>query len=275
MEISRFGVEEWMNTYEQEARYNTGETCVESLTLKELLNLTGEAEGLLEMIKTMKLDYGYIRGSDNFRQEVARLYQNMTPDNILATHGGSGGNFLALYTLVNPGNKIISLRPTYQQLYSIPESFQARVEILELKYEDNFLPDLNQLARLIDKDTRLICLNNPNNPTGAVMGKEILNEIVSLAAKYDCYILCDEVYRGLNHDPDSTIPSIVDLYDRGISVGSMSKVYSLAGIRLGWVAAAKEIIEECQRRRDYTIISCGKIDDFIGALALKNKDKLK
>jgi len=275
MEISRFGVEEWMNTYEMDARYNTGETCVESFTLKELLQLVGESDGLLEMIKSMKLDYGFIRGSQAFRKEAASLYQNMGPENILATHGGSGGNFLALYTLVNPGDKVVSIRPTYQQLYSIPESFQAEVKILDLQYEDGFLPDLNRLEELLDDDTRLICLNNPNNPTGALIRQPMLEEIVELARSREAYLLCDEVYRGLNHDPEEKVPSVVDLYERGISIGSMSKVYSLAGIRMGWIAAAEEIVEECQRRRDYTIISCGKIDDFLAALALQNRDRIR
>ncbi len=275
MEISRFGVEEWMNAYEMDAKYNTGETCVESLTLKELLKLVGESDGLMDMIKTMKLDYGYIRGSEAFRNEAANLYQNMGPENILATHGGSGANFLAFYTLVNPGEKVVSVQPTYQQLYSIPESFQAEVKILELKYEDNFLPDLNRLEELLDDDTRLICLNNPNNPTGALIKRPMLEEIVELARRQGAYLLCDEVYHGLFHDPEERVPSVADLYEKGISVGSMSKVFSLAGLRMGWIAAAQEIIEECQRRRDYTIISCGKIDDFLAALALQNRDKIR
>jgi aspartate/methionine/tyrosine aminotransferase len=272
MKIAPFGVEEWMNKYEVDAEYNIAETCVESLTVEELLNLTDNPEEKIEEIKKMKLTYGDIMGSKEFKNGVKSLYKNVKAENILPSHGAIGANFLLLYSLIEAGDKVVSVFPTYQQLYSIPESFGAEVKKLELRYEDGFLPDLDKLEKLVDQDTKLIAINNPNNPSGVMMGRELLEKIVEIAAAADAYILSDEVYRGL--DPAKDVPAVVDIYDKGISVGSMSKIFSLAGLRMGWLAGPKEVIEKCQLHRDYTTISNGMIDDYLSVIALENKDKI-
>ncbi|ADQ15510.1 aminotransferase [Halanaerobium hydrogeniformans] len=272
MKIEAFGVEEWMNKYEKGAKYNIAETCVESLTVEQLINLSDDPENKITEIKNIKLDYGDIKGSEGFKKGVSSLYNTLSPENILPSHGASGANFLVMYSLVEADDEVISVHPTYQQLYSIPESFGAKVKKLELKYEDNYSIDLKKLRGMANENTKLIAINNPNNPSGVVMGEDILKAIVEIASDVDAYILADEVYRGLSKG--KKLPAIADLYEKGISVGSMSKIFSLAGLRIGWLAAAEEIIDICQLHRDYTTISNGKIDDFLSVIALENKDKI-
>jgi len=272
MKIAAFKVEEWMNEYEMDAEYNIAETCVESLTVEELLNFSDNPAARLEEIKKMQLTYGDIKGSAAFKKGVSSLYDSVDPKNILPSHGAIGANFLLLYSLVEADDQVVSVFPTYQQLYSIPESFGAEVKKLDLKYEDGFLPDLEKLKELVNQKTKLIAINNPNNPSGVVMNKEILAEIVEIARAADAYILADEVYRGF--DLEEKVPSIVDLYEKGISVGSMSKVFSLAGLRMGWIAAPEAVIELCQLHRDYTTISNSMISDYLSVIALENKEKI-
>lgn len=274
MNVKEFSVEKWMNTYEMEAKYNLAETCVDSLSLSKLLALSDEPDEFFRSLFDKKLTYGYIDGSPYFKEGISKLYKDMAPENILAMNGGIGANFLVLYSLIKPGDHVISVWPTYQQLCSVPESFGADVSLLKLKPENNFLPDLDELKSLITDKTKLICLNNPNNPTGALIEEELLMEIIEIASSCDAYILCDEVYKGLYHNDNLTVPSIVDIYEKGISTGSMSKVFSLAGLRLGWIAAQKDIIDECCKHRDYTTISCGMLDDIIASHALKNYNKI-
>ncbi|PUU92393.1 MULTISPECIES: aminotransferase [Halanaerobium] len=272
MKIAPFKVEEWMNEYEMDAEYNIAETCVESLTVEELLNFSDDPAARLEEIKKMQLTYGDIKGSAAFKKGVSSLYQSIKPENVLPSHGAIGANFLLLYSLIEAGDQVVSVFPTYQQLYSIPESFGAEVKKLELKYEDQFLPDLDKLRTMVNQKTKLIAVNNPNNPSGVVMGEDILKKLVEIASEVDAYILADEVYRGF--DLGEEIPSIADLYEKGISVGSMSKVFSLAGLRMGWIAGPEEVIELCQLHRDYTTISNSMISDYLSVIALKNKDKI-
>jgi len=132
---------------------------------------------------------------------------------------------------------------------------------------------MDELRRQVKPNTKLIIINNPNNPTGQYMKTSLLNEIVQVAQKQDCYLLCDEVYRPLFHDAEEKPKSIVELYDKGISTSSLSKAFSSAGIRLGWIASKdKNFIENCFLRRDYNTISISMVDDILGSYLLENKD---
>ncbi|MEK4342098.1 aminotransferase [Brevibacillus sp. FSL L8-0710] len=274
MQVKPFKVEEWMNEYEMDAVYNIAETCVDSLTVEELIRLSDEPERFFGELAKMKLTYGHIEGSPEFRSLVAGLYKTMKPENVISMNGAIGANFLLLYSLVEPGDEVITVHPTYQQLYSVPESFGAQVKLLGLRPENGFYPDLGELRSMVSPKTKLICINNPNNPSGALIGEEMLREIVEIARSVDAYLLCDEVYRGLHQDPEVVVPSIADLYEKGISTGSLSKVFSLAGLRLGWIAGPLAVIKECVKHRDYNTISCGMIDDVLAVHALKNYDKI-
>ena len=223
MKIRDFGVEIWMNRYENHCELNLAETCVESLTVAELLDMAGKKDDILSELLPMKLTYGAIEGSERLRNLIAGLYENQALENVVVTHGAIGANALVHETLVEPGDRVISVLPTYQQHYSIPESYGADVQILKLAAEHGFLPDLAELRRLAVPGTKLICLNNPNNPTGALMDRDFLMEIVAIARACGAWILCDEVYRGTDQEGDGMTASIADLYEMGISTGSMSK----------------------------------------------------
>ena len=274
MKIRPFDIEIWMNEFENHCAYNLAETCVASLTVEQLLSLCGKTETVLADLLPMKLTYGAIEGSDRLRNNICQLYDQQQPHNIMVTHGAVGGNALVYQTLVNPGDHVISVLPTYQQHYSIPESQGAVVDILPLREENGFLPDLDELRSLMRADTRLIAITNPNNPTGALMDEAFLNQIIEIAQNSAAYILSDEVYRGTNQEGDGSTASIADLYDKGIATGSMSKSFSLAGLRLGWIAAAKEFVREVTVHRDYNTISVSMLDDYFACLALEAKENI-
>ncbi|WP_018151390.1 aminotransferase [Leeia oryzae] len=274
MKIRTFGVEQWMNEFETKCEFNLAETCVESITFGELLALTGKTDTILSDITPIKMTYGAIEGSQRLRTVIASLYARQTPANVLTTHGAIGANALVYETLVEPGDRVISVLPTYQQHYSIPESYGADVQILKLREENAFLPDLAELKSLVNDKTRLIAINNPNNPTGSLMDQAFLLEIVEIARSVGAYVLCDEVYRGTDQAGTGYTASIADLYEKGISTASMSKAYSLAGLRLGWIAGPVELLKQVEIHRDYNTISIGVLDDYFAALALEHRDKL-
>ena len=275
MKIKPFAVEEWMNAWEVGAKYNIAETCVDSISMNDLFELTGEDKTeFLNRLCARRLSYGDIEGLTEFRKGVCGLYKTLNIENIVPPHGASGANHHVFYSLISPGDRVVSIMPTYQQLYSIPESYGADVQILHLSKENNYLPDLEKLRRLVTPETKMICINNPNNPTGALMSEQLLWEIVEIARSADAWILCDEVYRHLSQE-DGWCPSIVDLYEKGISVSSMSKVFSLAGLRLGWIATHDmSVVKSCLSHRDYNLVSCGVFDEMLAAAALKHSDKL-
>jgi aspartate/methionine/tyrosine aminotransferase len=272
MRIAPFGVEIWMNEFETRCEFNLAETCVESLTIAELLALAKRNDTDLSELLPMKLTYGAIEGSMRLRTAIAGLYERQRPEDIVVTHGTIGANSLVHQALVSRGDRVVAIVPTYQQHYSIPESIGADVQLLQLRAENDFLPDLAELEALALPGTRLIAINNPNNPTGALMDRAMLERIAEIARGCSAYVLCDEVYRGTDQDGSGLTSSMADLYEKGISTSGMSKAFSLAGLRLGWVTGPRDVIEAVMHHRDYNTISVGMIDDHFAALALENRD---
>ncbi|PWY74325.1 putative aminotransferase [Aspergillus heteromorphus CBS 117.55] len=290
--IKDFAVERWMDLHENNAIHNLAETCCAAISLSDLVSFS-ETESQPEtqtsstlVNLTRKQSYGAIRGSDTLRTNIANRYSDpdptisisgenappvpITKDNILVTSGGIQANFLALYTIIKPGDHVIVQYPTYQQLYSVPESLGAEVSLWRAQEERGWEVDVEELRGLVRPTTRVVVLNNPQNPTGAFLPLSTLQSIISLARTHDLTILSDEVYRPLFHSTSPCPPSILSLgYTKTISTGSMSKSYSLAGIRLGWLASpSTAILDACASVRDYTTISVSQIDDGIASVAL-------
>jgi aspartate/methionine/tyrosine aminotransferase len=273
MKIEPFGVEIWMNAYETTCALNLAETCVHSLTIAELMALAGKNDRDLSALLPMQMTYGAIEGSFRLRTAIAVLYASQTPENIVVTHGTIGANDLIHRALAGPGDRVVSITPTYQQHTSIPTSLGADVVELRLQAKDGYLPDLDQL-RTLARGAKLIAMTNPNNPTGALMGHDMLMEIAAIARENNAWVLSDEVYRGTEQAGDTLTPSMADLYEKGIGTAGMSKAFSLAGLRLGWIAAPREIIDAVNIHRDYNTISVGMIDDHFATMALESVDRI-
>ena len=264
MKIAGFKIEEWMNRYCPRAEYDLTTTCIAPLSVNDL--------PYSKEIFNVKLGYGDIEGSLRLKTAIKSLYETREIENITVTHGAIGANQLVFLSLLERGDEVVSIVPTYQQHYSIPESLGSRVKFYFLKEENKWLPDLAELDRVITSKTKLLCLNNPNNPTGSVIPDWMLEEIVKIARKKNVWILSDEVYRGLNLIGKPYSKSITDLYERGISVGSMSKTYSLPGLRVGWVVGREDLIKEINHQRQYNTISVSILDDYFASIALENRD---
>lgn len=269
-----------MDAYEHHCKYNIAETCCASVSIDQLRELSEDKT--TEVLKTDKvLTYGAIRGAEGLRNNLARLYSAkvaspLSPDNILTTPGAIQANYLVAYTLVGTGDHVICQYPTYQSLYDVPKSLGAEVDLWKAQAEKNWIPDLEELKSLIKPNTKLIVINNPNNPTGAVLGKTFLEQLVAIATEHDITILSDEVYRPIFHSispiDKEFPPSLLSMgYNNVIVTGSMSKAYSLAGIRVGWIASRNsEIVEKIASARHYTTISVSGLDEQVAAYALSS-----
>lgn len=276
MDIRTFKVERWMDDYETKCKYNLAETCIDSLTVREIVEMAGlDVAGYMNELADTRLTYSHIGGSPELLEGIAGLYSDVIkPEHVIPMHGAIGANHHILMTLIDPSDNMVSVMPTYQQHYSIPESIGAEVRILNLNLENHFLPDIEKLKELVDENTKMITMNSPNNPSGSLIPREVMEQVIEVARSVDAYVLCDEVYRGISED-GSYMYSVADLYEKGISVGSMSKSWSMAGVRLGWIVTRDmDLIHRCHERRDYDTISCAVIDDKLAALALANKDKI-
>ncbi|PNS21840.1 hypothetical protein CAC42_438 [Sphaceloma murrayae] len=281
VQIEPFHVEQWMDEYETIAKYNIAETCCASISVNDLCQLSDSKPDSIIDLSTA-LTYGEIRGSSALRNNLSRLYSSkvgtpLPPDNILIQPGAISANFLVFNALVGPGDHVICHYPTYQALYDVPKSLGAEVDLWKANPDNDWKLDVDQLEKLLKPNSKLLVLNNPQNPTGAVIPKSQLERIIALAEERKLIILSDEVYRPLFHgitpmDPEFPSSILSMGYKRTIATGSLSKAYSLAGIRCGWIAARdRDLIEEIAKARDYTTISVSTLDQQVAAFALSQE----
>ena len=270
MRIDTFKLEDWMNRFCPTAKYDLTTTCINPLSIRELITMCG-IKSQLEIFDT-KLSYGEIHGTARLKIAIQSLYETQNLSNITVTHGAIGANQLVFESILEKGDDVLVVVPTYQQHYSIPKALGTNVNLLFLKEENKWLPNLKELESKLTRRTKLICLNNPNNPTGSVIPNEMLERIVEIAKNNNSWILSDEVYRGLNHTGNPYSKSVADIYEKGISVGSMSKTYSLPGLRVGWICAREDLIAEVNKHREYNTISVSLLDDYFSAIALENRN---
>lgn len=167
VKITPFEVEQWMDRYETTPGViNIAETCCASISVDDLISLNTDRtcpSSILQLTK--KLTYGDILGSETLRSRVTSLLNRdlnlhssekpLTAENIIVTQGAIAANFLVFYTLVGPGDHVISVYPTYQQLYSVPESLGAEVSLWKLKAENGYVPDVEELKRLVKENTKV------------------------------------------------------------------------------------------------------------------------
>ncbi len=275
MKIERFALERWMTRWELNVDYDIAESGIAPFTIAQLAELCRDTDRdtLLTELSSLPLGYSEARGTLALRQAIAETYQSVDPDDVLVTTGAIEANFLLFHALLEPGDHVISVSPAYQQLLSVPRSIGCDVTPWRLRPERDFRFDLRDLEQLLRPNTRMIVINSPHNPTGALLGEEDLRRIAQLAEERDAYVLSDEVYRGLDHPGGPTQPpSMRDLTPRAIGVGSLSKAYGLPGLRIGWIAANPDIVARCWGLRDYVSLSPGALNDRLARLAIANRD---
>ena len=274
MDIPVIGVEDWLNVHEMDATWDIAQSTISSLTMGELRALDGqEGASFYEMLDAQKMNYGWIEGSPEFKDEVAKLYDRKVEHrNILQTNGCTGANLNALMAVVRPGDHVIAEWPTYAPLYEIPRMLGAEVEYWQIHEELGWMPDIDELRELVRPNTRLICINNASNPVGAVLDAKMLEQIAEIADSVGAYVLCDEVYLPLENTEG--FKSMTDVYDRAIVTNSVSKTYSVPAARCGWVIADDVVSDAIRTYRDYTMICGGVFNDALATYVLRHRDKI-
>lgn len=271
MKLDTFALEAWMTEHEKEYIYNLAESCVAPLSIEQLLTFTTNPDEIMKNLLTTKLDYGPIEGSKEIMNGILSLYDAGTYENLAVCHGCISANEMVLTSLLSTGDHIITILPTYQQLYSLPLSYGVEVDYVHLQKDKGWVPEVSEFASLIKPNTKMICLTSPNNPTGISFDATFLEELVALARKHNLYIFIDEAYRGASLNKEVAIS---DIYELGISTGSMSKVFGVPGIRIGWIKGPTSLIKDINNRKDYHMISNGYMYDYLGSIVLVTKEQI-
>jgi len=272
-----FALERWMTTWETQTPYDIAESGIFPMSVRELLELEppAEREATLARLLDIRLGYSEARGTLDLRTALAATYRETSPDEILVTTGAIEANCLLFNALLQPGDHVVAVHPAYQQLYSLPRAIGCEVSLWKLRAENGFRYDLEELERLVTPRTRLIVLNTPHNPTGALLSADGLVRVHRLAMSVGARVLSDEAYRWLDIPGGEPLaPPMRDLGGIGISVGTLSKPFGLPGLRVGWIAGPAELVAACWGIRDYVTLSPGKLSDALAILAVKHRDKI-
>ncbi len=266
MRFDTFDLERWQSHHEHHVEINLSESGVHPLTVAELFELSG-GEDEADLLLRTRLGYPQTNGSEPLRSRIAEMYEGISEEQVLVTVGGAEANFVALWHLLEPGEPVAVLLPTYMQVPGLVTSLGGRVIPVPLVEDTGWEPDLDALARALEEGARFIHVTNPNNPTGAVLSEAAMDAIVSAAASSGAWILSDEVYRGAELDGRES-PSFLGKYDRGVVTSSLSKAYGLPGLRLGWAVAPSEVAADLWARTDYTTIAPASLSDALATVAL-------
>jgi aspartate/methionine/tyrosine aminotransferase len=277
MKIEPFLLERWMSRHETHVKYDIAESGILPLSTNDLLDFepAGERAATLERLLQLPLGYSEARGTIALRTALAATYSNVSPDQILVTTGAIEANFLLFNVLLDKGDHVVAPYPAYQQLYTVPQTIGCDVSLWNVGPETNYRYDVDALERMVTPKTRLIIVNTPHNPTGAMLSPADADRVYALAESVGAWVLGDEAYRWLSvPDGDPFAGPAVEKGPRGISVGTLSKPYGLPGLRIGWIAGPEDIVQKCWGMRDYISLSPGKLNDALACLGLKHHDKI-
>ena len=282
--LPEFRLETYFARWEFSARYHLTASDAETMTVRELLAFEaqdgagGAADGLAALGE-LRLGYTPTWGTDALRQAVASTYERAGAEDVLCFAGAEEALFWALSELVGPGDHALVAVPNYQSMESVTVATGAEVSGLPLWSGEGeglrWTLDLDRVRGALRDNTRLIAVNFPNNPTGFVPERDTFVALARLCDERGIRLLCDEVYRGLERDPERTLPQGADLSERAVSINVLSKAYGLAGLRVGWVVSRdRELLGRLERRKHYTSICNAGPSEHLAVVALRHRERI-
>jgi len=257
-----------MSAYEQDVKYNLSESGVLPMLLKELLDLK---KGSLDELLATDINYAHANGRPELRENISKMYNGATADNVLVTVGAIEANFNTLHTLLNKRDELVIQLPNYMQIWGIAKTNDYNIKTFSLLEDKGWAPDLDKLEKIVTNKTKMIAICNPNNPTGRILREDEMNTIVRIADKAGAWILADEVYAGAEQKTDVRTLSFYGRYEKVLAIGSMSKAYGLPGLRTGWVVGPIDVIDQIWARHEYNTLSASMLSNKLAALALSEE----
>ncbi len=273
MSIREFLLERYFARWEFNAPYLLSASDCETMSVAELLELAGLP---LAELGRLRLGYTESQGDPALRQAVAGFYPGLTAEQVLVTNAPEEAIFLAMQTLLQPGDRVVVQTPCYQSLFELARHRGCTVVPWPMvETPTGWRLDLDHLADLLAVKTRLLVVNVPHNPTGYLPGRDEFEAIMDLAAARGVWLFCDEMYRGLEYDPADRLPSASEGYERAVSLWGMSKTFGLAGLRLGWLVTQDQtLLESLLRWKDYTTICSSAPSELLAKIALGQAEAL-
>jgi len=270
--MRNFELETFFSTWEFTARHHMTASDMESMSLADLLSLADphDSKELLEL----RLGYTQTWGADDLRKLIAGTYDSLGAEHVLCLAGAGEGIYAAMRVLLTPQDHAIVVVPNYQSAETIALEV-CEVTGVALHEARNWQLDIAEVEAAIRPNTKLVSINFPHNPTGALMAHDDLAALVELCRKHDLYLFSDEVYRGVELDAADRMPQVADIYEKGISLNVMSKAYGMPGLRIGWVASKDtDVLQKIERYKHYLSICNSGPSERLAVIALEHRDTI-
>jgi aspartate/methionine/tyrosine aminotransferase len=273
MRIAEFALERYFARWEFAVERLLCASDVQGVPMAELLALADdEARGLWD---GLTLGYTESTGHPLLRREIAALYDGIDPDEVLTFAGAEEAIFCLVNALLGPGDHAVVPWPGYQSLYEVGRTTGADVTLHELHEAEGWSLDVPRLLGGLTPATRLVVVNAPHNPTGMLpTGAEWAALTGELSAR-GIHLLADEVYRFLEFDDADRLTAGADAFERGVSLGVMSKSFAMAGLRIGWLASHdRDLLARCTTIKDYTTICSSAPSEILALIGLRARGRV-
>jgi aspartate/methionine/tyrosine aminotransferase len=251
-------------------RHKMSASASEPVGQAELLALE---PGATDRFVNLGLDYPERFGPSELRGAIAAKYNSVPFDGVLITSGLDEGLALLFTALIEPGDRVIVLSPCYPPHLLLPEWRGAEIVPWPARPENDWVPDLDELAQLLSKPTKAIITTFPQNPTGFMPDEAYLSAFLTLLERFGTVLLSDEIYAGL---PAGTkVPNLADRYEKAVSLHGLSKTCGLPGLRFGWLATRdKETLGAVKQVKDLFNCYVPAPVSFLAGVAFRNEEKL-
>ena len=270
--LPEFKLETYLARWEFSARYHMTASDAESLSVRELLALGGDAA--LETLLDLRLSYTESYGAPDLRATIAATYETCAAEDILCFAGAEEGLYCFYHALLGPQDHAIVITPDYQSAETVPLALCA-VTGVALDPRESWTLHLDEVAAAIRPNTRALYINFPHNPTGKILERDRFDGLIDLCRRHGIWILSDEVYRLIEHESHKRLQQAVDAYERGVSLNVMSKAYGLPGLRIGWIACRDRVLlERMVRYKHYLSICNSGPSERLALVALQHRERI-
>ena len=271
-QIDLFQMERMQSLHWYKVEYDLSESGVAPLDVRELLEIAGEDP---DAFLRTKLGYPLSEGAEETREHIAAWYPGATTADVTVMNGGSEANFLALWTLLEPGDRLAFMVPNYMEGWGLGRHFGEATDAFSLRVEEEggrrrWALDLDELDRAVGPRTKVVMVCHPNNPTGHVLSEREMSAVVDAARRVGAWLVSDEIYRGAEVDAGEISPTFFGRYERVVVNSGLSKAFGMPGLRVGWAVAPEELIREIWVRHDYTTLTPSMISDVLCGVAMRH-----
>jgi len=261
--IDVFEMERMQSLHWHEVEYDLSESGVTAMSIAELLG-----DRANEVLSTA-LAYPLSEGAPETRAAIASWYPGAAVENVTVMNGGSEANLLALWSLLDPDDRLAFMVPNYLQGGALGRHFGAGTDAFALvPAGSRWALDVDALRTAVGAHTKVVMVCNPNNPTGAVLTEDEMDAVVEVAGSVGAWIVADEIYRGAEVDTDEPTPTFWGRYERVAITSGLSKAFAMPGLRVGWIVAPRALIERVWIHHDYTTLTPGMLSDRLAAAAM-------